>query len=336
MAHTRRQFIGRAACVGSTALVSTNLHAQWSTSFATTIAQALTIPTATALVAVVRRPGVLKNGQPRADVVKQMVQKAVCLATGIDSPQEAFASLFKPDDVVGIKVNCLAGRGLSSRPEVAYALAQCVVLAGVKPHNVVIWERSERELKRAGYTLSQARGEIGVVATAGDYESEPIDAGSVGGCLSRIVTRRCTAQISLPVLKDHDLAGVSASLKNWYGAIHNPNKYHDNQCSPFVADLFGKSVLCQRTRLSLCDALTAQCHGGPAYSADFAWPCEAILASVDSVALDAVGAQLIERKRKKRGLPTLNEAQRPPRWLTVAQNLNAGVADISRIKVVES
>jgi len=27
-------------------------------------------------------------------------------------------------------------------------------------------------------------------------------------------------------LKDHDGAGVTIALKNMYGVIHNPNKYH--------------------------------------------------------------------------------------------------------------
>ena len=46
------------------------------------------------------------------------------------------------------------------------------------------------------------------------------------------------------VVKDHDLAGVSAGLKNWYGVIHNPNKYHDSCCDPYVADVVAAAASC--------------------------------------------------------------------------------------------
>ncbi|MBN2359378.1 MAG: DUF362 domain-containing protein [Deltaproteobacteria bacterium] len=287
-------------------------------------------------VAVVRRKGVTgKDGGVRADVVKRMVFDAVCRATGLDSPRDAFGSLFSASDVVGIKVSCLAGKRMSTRPEVALALAEGVQLAGVKPFNVIVWERSSRELERAGYQIQRESRDLRIMGSDGDYESQPTDAGSVGGCFTRIVTRLCTRQISAPVLKDHDLSGVSLGMKNWYGAIHNPNKYHDNNCSPYVADLFGKSVLRERVRLVVCDALFAQCHGGPAYAPDFMWRFEGVIASLDPVAHDAVGARIIEDERRRRGLPALLEDRRPPRWLERAAALGLGTADRQQIKLIE-
>ncbi len=288
-------------------------------------------------VAHLRRPGVIKkDGTLRAELVEKMVFEAVRLATGQGSARDAFAALFRPEDVVGIKVNCLAGKRMSTRPEVALALAKGVQLAGVKPGNVVIWERSSRELTRAGYAVQKSPFELRVLGTDGDYEREPTDAGSVGGCLTKIVTRTCSAQINAPVLKDHDLAGVSLGMKNWYGAIHNPNKYHDNQCAPYVADLSALSPLRQRTRLVVCDALFAQCQGGPAHLADFVWHHEGVLASTDPVAIDALGAQIVEAQRRKKGLPSLLEAERPPRWLALAARHGLGVADLKRVKVIEA
>jgi uncharacterized protein (DUF362 family) len=301
------------------------------------VTRALAAAVARSRVAVVRRPGVtLGDGRVRAAVVREMVLRAVQDATGLGSAADAFASLFGPDDVVGIKVNCLAGRRMSTSPEVALALAEGVQLAGVQPHNVVIWERSSRELERAGYRVQKDRFALRVLGTDGDYEAEPVDAGSVGGCLSRLVTRTCTAQINAPVLKDHDLAGISGGLKNWYGAIHNPNKYHDNGCAPYVADLSALSPLRQRTRLVVCDALYAQCQGGPAHSPEFVWPHEGVLASTDPVALDAVATRILGDRRRLKGLPSLQEAGRPPRWLALAAAHGLGVADLSRVQVIEA
>ena len=54
----------------------------------------------------------------------------------------------------------------------------------------------------------------------------------VGSLFSRIQAGYVTASISLAILKDHGLAGVTAGMKNYFGAIHNPNKYHDSGCDP--------------------------------------------------------------------------------------------------------
>lgn len=49
----------------------------------------------------------------------------------------------------------------------------------------------------------------------GGYEAEPQLSGSVGTCFSKIISRLCTAIINVPVLKDHDLAGISVAMKNF-------------------------------------------------------------------------------------------------------------------------
>lgn len=315
----RRQFLQSALVVGGGVLTGGPLLAR-----------------ARSRVAVVRRPdAVARDGQVRAALVKKMVFKAVAQTVGVTSPAQAFASLFSKNDVVGIKVNCLAGKRMSTRPEVALALADGLRLAGVKPGNIVIWERSSRELERAGYQLQKDNFAPRVIGTDGNYDKQPIDAGSVGGCLTRIVSSMCTRQINVPVLKDHDLAGVSLGMKNYFGAIHNPNKYHDNQCAPYVADLAAYPLLKKQTALVVCDALFAQCHGGPAYVAEYCRPYGAIIASTDQVAADAVGSQLLEKMRHTRGLPTLVEAGRPPRWLAQAAQRGLGVADSKQILLIE-
>ena len=72
--------------------------------------------------------------------------------------------------------------------------------------------------------------------------------------------------VSLPVLKDHNLAGVSLGMKNFFGAIHNPNKYHDNHCDPFVAEVFDVPLVRQKHRLTVIDALRGL--NAPALSPD--------------------------------------------------------------------
>jgi hypothetical protein len=47
------------------------------------------------------------------------------------------------------------------------------------------------------------------------------------------------------------------ALKNMYGVIHNPNKYHPNGCNPYIADLNMLPEIRTRMRLTICDATTA-------------------------------------------------------------------------------
>ena len=40
--------------------------------------------------------------------------------------------------------------------------------------------------------------------------------------LAKILTRECDMVIGLPILKDHDLAGVTFAMKNMYGVVQRP------------------------------------------------------------------------------------------------------------------
>ena len=59
-------------------------------------------------------------------------------------------------------------------------------------------------------------------------------------------------------------------MKNYFGAIHNPNKYHDAHCDPHVAEVFDAPPVRSRHRLTVLDALLVQFHKGPAYHPQWA------------------------------------------------------------------
>ena len=134
------------------------------------------------------------------------------------------------------------------------------------------------------------------------------------------------------MLKDHDLAGVSAGMKNLYGVIHNPNKYHDNACDPYVADLAAHPVVRERLALTICDGLVAQCQGGPAFVSGWTWNYGGLLAARDPVALDRVAADIIDRRRAVKGLPSLVQAERGPAWIDTAGR--HGLGEPSRAGIV--
>jgi uncharacterized protein (DUF362 family) len=277
------------------------------------------------------------RGGLNPETTSHLVDKVVKKITGLGSARDAWSSLFTPKDVVGLKVNCLAGRRLSTSPEVVQAVIHGLMLAGVPEDQVVIWDRTNKDLKKGGYRIRTQKGGVmcfGTDALYRGYEQEPRIFGSVGSCFSRILTEHCTAIVNLPVLKDHDLAGVTLGMKNFYGVIHNPNKYHDNNCNPYVADLFSSPLIQSKLRLTLLDAATGLYEGGPSFKPQWVWNYNGILGALDTVALDRVGAGIIEKKRAEKGLPSLEEAKRVPAYIRTASGLGLGQEDLEKIELV--
>jgi uncharacterized protein (DUF362 family) len=291
----------------------------------------------TARVVMVQDAAVFRGETIDQGLVARMIARGVQRLLDTAEAAAAWKTLFQPQDTVGLKVNCLAGRGLSTKPEVAYAITEGLQSAGVAPEQMVIWDKTNRDLKRGGFRINiSSRGVkcFGTDALRHGYEAKPSIAGQVGSLFSTLLSQHCTATVNVPVLKDHDLSGVSIGLKNFYGAIHNPNKYHQNNCNPYIADLNTHPYIKNRVRLTICDALLPQYHGGPSFKPQWTWRLGAVLLSLDPVALDAVGADLIERQRRAHGLESLREAGRAPDYIQTAAGYGLGVADLARIEVV--
>jgi len=254
-------------------------------------------------------------------------------------PVQSWARIVRPGQRVALKVNALGGRGLSTHPALVEAVCARLQTAGVAPQQIVVFDRDTQELVHAGFRIATGGGGVECYGTDRvGFTEDLFRYGSVGSRLSRILTERCDVLINLPVLKDHDVAGVSLALKNMYGVIHNPNKYHPNGCDPYIADLNMLPELRARLRLHLCDATTACYEGGPAFKPEFTWRPNALIVSQDPVALDTVGWQAIERKRAEKGLKTLEVEQRPPSYLVTASDADhrLGMHDLRHIDLVHT
>ena len=79
---------------------------------------------------------------PNPAVVRRMVDNLVCAATGKPTPAEAWASLVKASDRVGIKVAASAGGVAGTHPAVVKAIAAGLVSAGVQSSNIIVWDRN--------------------------------------------------------------------------------------------------------------------------------------------------------------------------------------------------
>jgi uncharacterized protein (DUF362 family) len=255
-----------------------------------------------------------------------------------DDPVEPWKLVVRPDEVVGLKVNCLSGRGNSTSVELVDAVCERLQQAGVPAKNIVVWDRLNRDLEKGGYRINYEGG--GIRRFGNDtlgFEDELSTYGAVGSLLCRTLTRVCDCVINMPVVKDHSIAGVTVSLKNMFGAIHNPNKYHMNVGDPYVPDVYMLGGIRRKTRLIVCDATTIQYEGGPSYLPYWAWAFDGLIVGSDPVALDTTGWKLIERKRSQEGMKSLAELDRRPAYLDTAadEKHRLGTNDPDRIDLVE-
>jgi uncharacterized protein (DUF362 family) len=267
-----------------------------------------------------------------------LVDRAMQSLCGCEDPLGAWRKLVRPGDTVSLKVNTLGGRGISTNVQLVAALCERLQETGIKPGEIVVWDRDSEELEHAGFRIETGNNRVRCFGTDRvGYEQDLSAWGRVGSCLSKILTQYCNVLINLPVLKDHDGAGVTIALKNMYGVIHNPNKYHPNGCNPYVADVNMLPEIRNRMRLTICDATTAMYEGGPGYKPEHSWNANALLVSTDPVALDHTGWHMIERKRAEKGLKTLKAEEREPGYIATASDgeHRLGTNDPKMISVVE-
>ena len=265
-------------------------------------------------------------------VLNSMLGQGMQAFTGTKSETAAWKKLFKPSDVVGIKVNCLFAKGASTRPELVASIIAGLKLAGVTAENIIVWDRNDREMTRAGFVINRGPG-VKVYGTEGDYDAEPTTVGSFKGRLSKILTEKITALVNLPVLKDHNMTGITCTMKNHYGSHDNPGEHHRDGGDPFLAELNSIPAIRDKTRLIVCDALRPLCNGGPGLEPKFLWDYRSLLIATDPVAMDYQSWQIIEARRKEVGLPSLAESGRPPKFLATAASMNLGTNDPSKMDV---
>ena len=236
-------------------------------------------------------------------VVQSMLDASIRILTGINDLGEAWKKFFpgiSAQSRISIKVNCINSK-LSSHPEVAYAIAAGLTqmqFDGVpfSENNVIIFDRTEAELKNARYSINTSGTGVRCFATnssGGGYSGKRYDIHGSPQPLSNILVAHSDYMINLSVLKNHSIAGVTLSMKNHYGTCKNPSYIHANSCSPYIAALNNAEPIRNKQKLCICDAIYGIVSGGPSGYPQVA--PRALIVSRDPVALDTVGAQLLEQ-----------------------------------------
>jgi uncharacterized protein (DUF362 family) len=285
------------------------------------------------------------------EVVRATVDEVLMALTNKPSTRDAWLHIFPnlhSTDVVGLKVNSI-NKNLPSHPEVAYSIAQSLVDSlDVNPNSILIWDRSDEELRKAGYTVNTTKKGIRCFGTVpklgvlnwvlrttpdsniGYDESFEVDLGNdTKVYLSRIVTEMCDYLINVPVVKTSRSAGLTLSMKNHFGSISRPQSCHDGGGDPYIGNLNNVSHIKAKAKLFVCDALFGIYKGGPFGPPQ--WINHQLFAATDPVALDFTGMGIIDKKRRENNVTPLAEEVT---FFRTAVKLKLGTNDPKQIEKV--
>jgi len=231
----------------------------------------------------------------QGEILKTMLDEALKKLLETGTPLEAWQKLFKRSDIVGIKSNSWAR--LPTPKELETAIKQRLLDVGVGEKNIDIGDR---------------------------------------GVLNNPIFLNATALVNVRPLRTHHWSGVGTCLKNYIQFVPTPSAYHDEGCSP-LGKIWTYPIVKGKTRLNILSVLTPQFYGRGANFFDrrYVWPYKGLIVGTDPVAVDAVGAHLLQTKRiaffgEDRALDV------PPIHITVAdKEYHLGVSDLSRIQLIK-
>ena len=271
--------------------------------------------------------------------------------------------------MVGIKVNPVGAPHVISDASVVREIIAGLEAAGVKRQEIVVYDRYRDQFLQAGFhkwlpdgvrTSHAVETFDGIQQGIEGYDPDhyvdlPLTLPGFGvenaaarrSFAARFITREVNKLINLPVLKDHQSAGVTLALKNLsHGLVNNVNRSHStntlNACGAFIPAVVSMPVIRNKAVLHILDGVKGLYHGGPGAPPQFVWEHRTMYFATDPVALDHVGWKAIDEKRVAAGMKPVAEDRpdkfstflsRQPEHVEIAGALGLGEWDLAKINL---
>jgi len=199
------------------------------------------------------------TGSPEPQILQEMLDNAVLKLIGGTDIKESWKKIVKPGDIVGIKSN--EWGYLPTPSALENSIKKRIIEAGVDEDNISINDR---------------------------------------GVLRDPVFQKSTALINIRPMRTHAWSGVGSLLKNYIMFTARPSSYHPDSCAD-LAKLYELPIVKGKTRLNILVMLTPLFHGVGThhFNKEYVWPYKGLIVSLDPVAADSVGLQIIQAKRKE-------------------------------------
>jgi Domain of unknown function (DUF362) len=321
-----------------------------------------------AKVCKINHPESIIDNQPQEKAAYEMLAKGMLELTGAKSLKEAWLQFVSPNEVIGLKVNPVAGKPLTTSHAVTQSIVKQLIEAGIPKKNILIWDRREMQLHETGYTSENYPG-IKIVGTEqqdadggfydkegklygesmidkdwfyyadieGEYDAYTIPYMVNGGkysYFSRICTQMVDKIINVPILKN---AGptVTLCLKNLgYGAITNTGRLHKQLWSDTSAEVCAFPPIRDKVVLNIVDGIKGCYEGGPGANPQFICNYNTMLIGSDPVAVDRIGYDVVIKKRIEEGVQE-EESSRGKVFMEMANELGLGESNLDKIELKE-
>jgi uncharacterized protein (DUF362 family) len=276
---------------------------------------------------------------PKADDAKAMLTRALTELTGKGDLVEAVKQFVHPADKVCVKVNGIAEKNFGTNKELVLPFIEAMIASGVPAENITVLEQYNSFL--AGTRINASNVPPGVKTAVHTNSDATMDERMIPGTgvktkFVRVLTES-TCAINFSLIKDHSICGYTGLLKNMtHGCQILPHYFHTHHASPQIALLYAQDIIKSRVRLCITDGFKVMAHGGPLYKQpQYCYPHEAVYATTDAVAMDTIGAEIIDKVRVDKGLRTLAAEGRPAAYIKAAADLGLGIGDRAQIQVKE-
>ena len=320
-------------------------------------------------VARTTHPGCIVDGQPSEGITYEMLRNSMLNLTGKSNLKEAWLQFVGPDDVIGLKVNPIAGKLLSTSHALTQSIINQLEEAGIPRKNIIIWDRREADLKESDFTAENSP-DIKIIGTdypdengsyinaeGKFYSEERIDKeqyfsvdiegeydaytmpfminGGKNSYFTKICTEMVTKIINVPVLKNAGTT-ITCCMKNLaFGSITNTARLHGAMWHDTCASVCAFPPLRDKVVLNIVDGMIGCFDGGPAANPQFICHYNTILAGSDAVAVDRISYDIVIAKRIEEGLQEEEKAGART-FMDMAQEFQLGVADKDKIELIET
>jgi uncharacterized protein (DUF362 family) len=292
----------------------------------------------------VAHPGSVVDGKVNREAVREMMRRGMLGLTGEKEPVAAWRRFFAKGDVVGIKVNPVGQPHAISNHAVVLEIIDNLRQAGLPAGDILVFDRYRDQFIEAGYRDILPEG-VRWDAAAPAYDG-PNDPRARRSHVALIVTKKVTKIINVPVLKDHGTGGVTLALKNMsHGMVNNVCRSHAaaelNACGQFIPAVVSLPAIRGKVVLHILDGLKAVYEGGPSASPRHVWEQKTLSFATDPVAMDRIGWEVVDAKRKEMGLPPVGQSKwqgvswRQPEHIIFAGALGLGESDRDKIERVQ-
>lgn len=313
-------------------------------------------------------PGCIVDGRPSEPVAYEMLKSSMLKLTGETDLTRAWLQFVGPEDIIGIKVNPIGGKLLSTSHAITHSIIRQLEEAGIPRERLVIWDRRQENLDDVGFTTANYPG-VTIASTEcydenksyinkegrfysedridkdhffyadvegkyDDYTMPYMVNGGKNSYFTKICTQEVTKIINVPILKN-SRGSITVCMKNLgFGVISNTQRLHTDLWHETIAYVCAFPPVRDKVVLNIADGMLGCFEGGPAANPQFICQYNTLLVGTDPVAVDRIAYDIIIRKRIDEGIQE-EDLPASHTFMELAQGLHLGVADRTKIDLHE-